>query len=72
MGRCYTPATTRTRSTACRPRARSPSPDGSTACAEVRALAEVYALLVYDREPLADEHTMPERARVPPGKNSEW
>ena len=45
-------------------RARSPSPDGITACAEVRALAEVYALLVYDREPLADEHTMPERART--------
>ena len=28
-------------------RARSPSPDGLSACAEVRALAEVYGLLVY-------------------------
>jgi uncharacterized protein len=33
-------------------RARSPSPDGVTACAEVRALAEVYALMVYHRESL--------------------
>ena len=44
-------------------RARRPSPDGITACAEVRALAEVYALLVYYRESLADEATMPARAR---------
>ncbi|MBX3603365.1 MAG: DUF3717 domain-containing protein [Rubrivivax sp.] len=44
-------------------RERSPSPDGITACAEVRALAEVYALMVYYREPLADEATMPPRAR---------
>ena len=44
-------------------RARSPSPDGITACAEVRALAEVYALLVYHRENLADEHSMPAGAR---------
>jgi uncharacterized protein len=44
-------------------RLRSPSPDGITACAEVRALAEVYALLVYYRESLADEHSMPARAR---------
>ena len=44
-------------------RQRSPSPDGITACAEVRALAEVYALLVYYRESLADEHSMPARAR---------
>ncbi len=44
-------------------RERSPSPDGITACAEVRALAEVYALMVYYREPLADEATMPARAR---------
>ena len=41
----------------------SPSPDGITACAEVRALAEVYAQLVYYRESLADEHSMPARAR---------
>ena len=44
-------------------RARSPSPDGISACAEVRALAEVYALLVYYREHLADENSMPPRAR---------
>jgi len=44
-------------------RQRSPSPDGITACAEVRALAEVYGLMVYHREPLCDEPTMPPRAR---------
>jgi uncharacterized protein len=44
-------------------RARSPSPDGITACAEVRALAEVYALLVYYRQCDADENTMPRAAR---------
>ena len=44
-------------------RERSPSPDGITACAEVRALAEVYALLVYDHESFADEDRMPEPAR---------
>lgn len=44
-------------------RERSPSPDGITACAEVRALAEVYALMAYYREPLADEATLPPRAR---------
>jgi len=44
-------------------RERSPSPDGITACAPVRALAEVYALMVYYREPLCDEHTMPLAAR---------
>ena len=44
-------------------RMRSPSPDGITACAEVRALAEVYALLVYYREPVCDEDTMPAKAR---------
>ncbi|MES2717949.1 MAG: DUF3717 domain-containing protein [Pseudomonadota bacterium] len=45
-------------------RARSPSPDGISACAEVRALAEVYALLVYYRESLADEDSMPAPARA--------
>jgi uncharacterized protein len=45
-------------------RERSPSPDGITACAEVRALAEVYALLVYHREALADERTMPRKAHA--------
>ncbi len=45
-------------------RARSPSPDGITACAEVRSLAEVYALLVYYREASADETTMPGAAHA--------
>ena len=45
-------------------RERSPSPDGITACAEVRALAEVYALMVYYHEPLADEDSMPPKARA--------
>jgi predicted Fe-S protein YdhL (DUF1289 family) len=40
-----------------------PSPDGITACAEVRALAEVYALMVYYREVECDEVTMPAKAR---------
>lgn len=44
-------------------RERSPSPDGIAACAEVRALAEVYALLAYYRETECDEATMPPRAR---------
>lgn len=43
-------------------RERSPSPDGVTACREVRALAEVYALLVYFRESECDEATMPRAA----------
>jgi predicted Fe-S protein YdhL (DUF1289 family) len=44
-------------------RERSPSPDGVTACAEVRSLAEVYALLVYHHESECDEASMPARAR---------
>ncbi len=44
-------------------RERSPSLDGVTACAEVRALAEVYALMVYYHEPLCDEATMPPKAK---------
>jgi len=44
-------------------RQRAPSPDGITACPEVLALAEVYALLVYYREDEADEHSMPPAAR---------
>jgi len=44
-------------------RARSPSPDGITACAEVLALAEVYALMVYRHEHEVDEDAMPARAR---------
>ena len=43
-------------------RLRSPSPDGITACAEVLALAEVYALMVYYRETQADEVTLPAAA----------
>ena len=43
-------------------RARKPSPDGVTLCAELRALAEVYALLVYYHETDADDATMPPKA----------
>jgi predicted Fe-S protein YdhL (DUF1289 family) len=43
-------------------RERSPSPDGITLSTEVRALAEVYALLVLYREQEADEFSMPEKA----------
>jgi predicted Fe-S protein YdhL (DUF1289 family) len=43
-------------------RARSPSPDGISACAEVRALAEVYALMVYYHEDDCDESGMPRAA----------
>ncbi|MFM8609010.1 MAG: DUF3717 domain-containing protein [Burkholderiaceae bacterium] len=43
-------------------RERSPSPDGVTLCAELRALAEVYALMVYYREDEADEASMPRKA----------
>ena len=43
-------------------RERSPSPDGITLSTEVRALAEVYALLVFYREQEADELSMPEKA----------
>jgi predicted Fe-S protein YdhL (DUF1289 family) len=43
-------------------RAKSPSPDGVTLCAELRALAEVYALLVYYHEEEADEFSMPPKA----------
>jgi uncharacterized protein len=44
-------------------RERSPSPDGIAACAEVRALAEVYGLMVYYRETQCDEASMPGKAR---------
>ncbi len=44
-------------------RERRPSPDGITACAEVRALAEVYALMVYYHEVDCEESTMPPAAR---------
>lgn len=45
-------------------RERSPSPDGVTACPEVRALAEVYALMTYYRESECDEASMPPKARA--------
>ena len=45
-------------------RDRSPSPDGITACAEVLALAEVYALMVYYREHDCDEASMPVKAKA--------
>jgi uncharacterized protein len=44
-------------------RARRPSVDGITACAEVRALAKVYGLMVYYRETECDEQSMPAAAR---------
>jgi hypothetical protein len=44
-------------------RARSPSADGLRACEPVLALAEVYALMVYYRETLADEDSLPAAAR---------
>lgn len=43
-------------------RAKSPSPDGVTLVPELRALAEVYALLVYYHEDEADEFSMPQAA----------
>jgi uncharacterized protein len=43
-------------------RERSPSPDGITACSEVRALGTVYALMVYYHEQECDETTMPSNA----------
>src|SRR3954462_3380513 len=44
-------------------RRRRPSTDGISACGEVRALAEVYALMVYYREHEADEASFPAAAR---------
>ena len=43
-------------------RERRPSPDGVTLAPELRALAEVYALLVYFHEDEADEKSFPPRA----------
>jgi uncharacterized protein len=45
-------------------RDKSPSPDGITACAQVLALAEVYALMVYYREHECDETSMPAKAKA--------
>lgn len=43
-------------------REKRPSPDGITLAPEVRALAEVYALMVFYRESEADEFSMPQSA----------
>ena len=43
-------------------REKKPSPDGVTLSNEVRALAEVYALMVFHHETLADEFTFPAKA----------
>lgn len=43
-------------------REKRPSPDGISLAAEVRALAQVYALMVYHHEPLADEFSFPREA----------
>lgn len=45
-------------------RSKQPSPDGVTLSAEVRALAEVYGLMVFARQELADEKTFPAKARA--------
>lgn len=45
-------------------RARKPSPDGIALAHETRALAEVYALMVFFRDNEADEHTIPAAARA--------
>lgn len=45
-------------------RGRKPSPDGVSLAAETRALAEVYAQLVYHHETEADEATMPRKAHA--------
>ena len=44
-------------------RTRSPSADGITACAPVRALAEVYGLMVYHHQSECDEDSMPHLAK---------
>jgi predicted Fe-S protein YdhL (DUF1289 family) len=43
-------------------RAREPSPDGISLPESMRALAEVYALMVYHREVEADPQSMPPKA----------
>lgn len=44
-------------------RERKPSPDGITLALEIRALAEVYALMVFRHALEVDEHALPARAR---------
>lgn len=43
-------------------RAKSPSPDGITLAPPLRALGEIYALLVYYKQDRASEHSMPKKA----------
>ena len=43
-------------------RSRSPSPDGVTLAAPLRALAEIYALLVFYKQDRASEMSMPAQA----------
>src|SRR3954465_4368236 len=43
-------------------RAKKPSPDGITLAPELRALAEVYALMIYERNDQPDERGMPREA----------
>jgi len=43
-------------------REKKPSPDGITLCAELRALAEVYALMIFYHEAEADEFSFPAQA----------
>ena len=45
-------------------RSRAPSPDGITLAPEVRALAQVYALMVYRHEDAAEESSLPADART--------
>ncbi len=45
-------------------RDKKPSPDGITACAEVLALAEIYALMVYHHESECEEASMPPAAHA--------
>ena len=40
-------------------RAKSPSPDGISLTPPLRALAEVYGLMVYYKQDLADEFSLP-------------
>lgn len=44
-------------------RSRRPAPDGLSLTAPTRALAEVYALMVFHREDEADEDSLPKDAR---------
>ena len=44
-------------------RQREPSPDGVTLAAPLRALAEVYALMIFHHEDEADEASFPKKAK---------